>query len=97
MELYIERQQRAGYFRFLLVVCVVAYVVPALWGMVIGFAWVLLVGGVPVLVGRWLVGKYFEVNRTSADVADDGDGDEASGEEVPWYADYRRDARVRRN
>jgi hypothetical protein len=94
---YIEPHQRTGYLRFLGVVLVVVYFVPAMWGMVLGFAWVLLVGGLPWLAGRWLVEKYFEVNRTSADAADEGTGDGASGHEVPWYADYRRNGRVRRN
>ena len=94
---YIEPQQRAGYLKFVAVLVVVAYFVPAIWGMVIGFALVLLVGGVPAIIGRWLVSKWFELNRTSADVADQGDDDEVSGDELPWYADYRREERIRRN
>lgn len=97
MATYVEQKQRAGYMKFVLVLIAIAYFVPSLWGMVLGFAWVLLVGGVPLLAGRWLIEKYFEVNRTSADIADDGEREEASGDEVPWYADYRRDGRVRRN
>jgi len=85
MEPYIEPKQRAGYLRCLAVLLIVAYFVPAMWGMVIGFLIVSVVAGVPVLVGRWMVDKYFEVNRKL-----DEDSDQRA-DTIPWWLQYRRD------
>jgi len=91
MEPYIEPKQRAGYLKFIAVLFVVAWFVPAMWGMVVGFLVVLVVAGVPIFVGRWLVEKYFEENRNV-----DKGGDQRA-DDRPWWLDHRRQGRVRRN
>jgi hypothetical protein len=62
MEPYIEPHQRAGYLKFLLAFFALAWFVPELWGLLLGFLYWFLVVGIPVIIVRWLIGKWFELN-----------------------------------
>jgi hypothetical protein len=62
MEPYIEPNQRAGYLKVLLVFIALAWFVPELWGLLLGFLYWFLVIGIPVIIVRWLIGKWFELN-----------------------------------
>jgi hypothetical protein len=59
---YIEPQQRAGYAKFLLVFFALVWFVPELWGLLLGFLYWFFVIGIPVIIVRWLIGKWFELN-----------------------------------
>jgi hypothetical protein len=59
---YIGPQQRAGYLKFLLIFFALAWFAPELWGLLLGFLYWFLVVGIPVIIVRWLIGKWFELN-----------------------------------
>jgi hypothetical protein len=88
---YIEPQQRAGYLKFLLVFIALAWFVPELWGLLLGFLYWFVTIGIPVFVVRWLIGKWFEVNRITTEAEDT----EPDSGRVPWWLD--RGERFRRN
>jgi hypothetical protein len=67
MEPYIEPHQRAGYLKFLLIFVALAWFVPELWGLLLGFLYWFLVIGIPVIIVRWLIGKWFELNDPLGD------------------------------